>query len=148
MRLSADSAPTAQAGRIVFFEHDLFHSGAPLRHGDRDPPREKGQKYVVRTDVMFKTPSYMATSAAPTPVPAVGTAAGAGDGASGDDVSIARMLRRLGLGHLEGTLDECGLLTSIEAFRTPGVVIVRAVLLDLEIGEPEVQQIVSAAFAS
>jgi prolyl 4-hydroxylase len=37
---------TPQTARVVIFEHDLFHSGAPLLWGT---------KYVLRTDVMFET---------------------------------------------------------------------------------------------
>jgi len=33
-----------KAGRVVLFEHGLFHSGAPLG---------KGTKYIMRTDVLF-----------------------------------------------------------------------------------------------
>lgn len=35
---------TAESGKAVIFEHDLYHSGAPLT---------SGTKYVLRTDVMF-----------------------------------------------------------------------------------------------
>jgi hypothetical protein len=31
-------------GRVCLFEHDLFHSGAPLHYGT---------KYVMRTDILF-----------------------------------------------------------------------------------------------
>jgi hypothetical protein len=34
-----------KAGNVVVFEHDLFHSGAPLI---------KGTKYIMRTDVLFQ----------------------------------------------------------------------------------------------
>jgi hypothetical protein len=34
----------AETGKVVIFEHDLYHSGAPLI---------SGTKYVLRTDVMF-----------------------------------------------------------------------------------------------
>ena len=33
-----------RAGRVVLFEHDLFHSGAPL---------VRGTKYIMRTDILF-----------------------------------------------------------------------------------------------
>ena len=35
---------TPQTGRVVLFEHDLFHSGLPLK---------RGTKFVMRTDVLF-----------------------------------------------------------------------------------------------
>jgi hypothetical protein len=35
---------TPATGKVVIFEHDLFHSGAPL---------EWGTKYVLRTDILF-----------------------------------------------------------------------------------------------
>jgi hypothetical protein len=38
------SKVTPESGRVVIFEHDLFHSGAPLL---------SGTKYVLRTDVLF-----------------------------------------------------------------------------------------------
>jgi len=34
-----------KVGRIVLFEHDLFHAGAPLN---------RGTKYVMRTDILFE----------------------------------------------------------------------------------------------
>ena len=33
-----------KTGRVVLFEHDLFHSGAPL---------SRGTKYIMRTDILF-----------------------------------------------------------------------------------------------
>lgn len=33
-----------KTGRVVAFEHDLFHSGAPL---------DRGTKYIMRTDILF-----------------------------------------------------------------------------------------------
>ena len=36
---------TPKVGRVVVFEHDLFHSGAPL---------QKGTKFIMRTDVLFE----------------------------------------------------------------------------------------------
>jgi 2OG-Fe(II) oxygenase superfamily len=41
---SKETVITPQTGRLVMFEHDLYHAGAPLTWGT---------KYVLRTDILF-----------------------------------------------------------------------------------------------
>jgi hypothetical protein len=35
-----------ETGKALFFEHDVRHQGAPV---------ERGRRYVLRTDVMYRT---------------------------------------------------------------------------------------------
>lgn len=55
-------AVVPKAGRVVLFEHGLYHAGAPLKNGEgglegndenngNDPIPQR--KYIIRTDVMF-----------------------------------------------------------------------------------------------
>ncbi|KAG5175457.1 hypothetical protein JKP88DRAFT_338462 [Tribonema minus] len=58
-------AVVPRAGRVVLFEHALYHSGSPLQH-QKDPSEEgrgeggggqggmRGRKFVLRTDVLFR----------------------------------------------------------------------------------------------
>jgi hypothetical protein len=107
-----------KAGRVVLFEHGLYHCGSPLSS-------TCGSKYVMRTDVMFQ---IKVDKSAP----------------SGN---IADLLRDLHLDHMRDTLDECGLLVSFDAFRLPGREAVKEILSDLGIDIVDIQTLTEAAFA-
>lgn len=122
---------TPKTGSVVIFEHDLYHSGAPLT---------RGTKYVMRTDIMFD---------------ATKVGVDAGDGCRrrqndageigefelvgvGDDETIATpkaivdLVESAGLSAPEKKyLNEMGVLhITPEAFLAPGVAVMRMLLAD------------------
>jgi hypothetical protein len=135
-----------RAGRVVLFEHELFHSGSRLAPGDM------GAKFVVRTDVMFV--------AEPEPVPSDGSlapAAGAmvasvskhsdkADNLLDQLLSVSELLSHLELGHLHDKFRELGFLVSLEAFRCSGRNAATEMLLDLGISDSDVYRFIEAAF--
>ena len=130
------SVPPA-AGRVVIFEHGLFHSGAVV---------ESGIKFVMRTDVLFDQ-----IEAGPTAVPTKRTVA----------ASVESLLESLQLSHLRSTLDDvrltlsfetrpqkAGLLVSLEALVFPGRPMVEEMLRDIDLADADVTALADAAFAA
>jgi hypothetical protein len=61
-----------RCGRVVLFEHALWHSGRPLNPmtapSTAEPPLGHGYKYVMRTDVMFQVLEVPSEKSSPQPV--------------------------------------------------------------------------------
>eukprot|EP00980_Cylindrotheca_fusiformis_P015874 scaffold4637_cov128-Cylindrotheca_fusiformis.AAC.45 len=128
------SKVTPMSGKVVIFEHDLFHSGAPL---------VSGTKYVLRTDVLFagaedevsdKTKETCTDDAAE----------GASNGILVSDLCTDHLkvpdqvLDKLdGMGMLEMTL---------ESFLVPGTPMLKAMLLEEISDELLVDRILKKAF--
>ena len=94
-------------GRVVLFEHDLWHSGAPVT---------AGTKLVLRTDVLFD-------AAAPKPPPAPAQPRDRAQGVRGLADAVAP--------DLADALDAIGLLDcGVEALLAPGRAAYAAMLAD------------------
>ena len=136
-----------EAGKVVLFEHDLFHSSAPLIFGT---------KYVLRTDVLFELdPNDGGRGRG-----GVGAPRGGPDDPEGgrrrgspenDDAAtpprtVLDACRRLSLTEaaIRG-LDEMGLLDlTLDSLLAPGVCAVREVLRDV-LDEPSAESLIRAA---
>jgi len=140
-------AVTPRAGRVVLFEHQLYHTGSRLAPGCA------GAKYVMRTDVMFAAEG--AAGAAGPGGSAGGHCPGDGGGVAASvledvELSVAVTLRRVaGLSpDTIDLLDKVALIMSLRAFRMPGRACVREMVADAlgEEREAEVALIVEAVF--
>ena len=127
------TAVTPAVGRVMLFEHALYHSGAPLADIG-------GHKYVLRTDVMFnqnKVPGYVETPVHCQPAPQVDTLVALLDKLElKSPAQVGEALKGLGL--LECTL---------KSFRGPGRGTVAAMLLEYEIDTEDIDLLCDAAFA-
>lgn len=114
-----------KAGNVVVFEHDLFHSGAPL---------VRGTKYIMRTDILF---SELASG-------------GDGGAICRDDDKEEEQQEQKKEGHvsismlvsdicekLEFSSDQCSILqdmdlyeSTCEAFLAPGITVIKSMLVD------------------
>mmetsp|Transcript_17554 Transcript_17554/g.51202 ORF Transcript_17554/g.51202 Transcript_17554/m.51202 type:complete len:398 (-) Transcript_17554:464-1657(-) len=101
------------AGKVVIFEHDLFHSGAPLCWGT---------KYVMRTDILFRDRGEETSE----------KMISAKNRCVEQDTpcSITDMCKRLQLSEEETQiLDDIGLLeVTVESFLSPGITALKAML--------------------
>lgn len=128
-----------RAGRVVVFEHELFHCGSPLVPISDNRSKYAGSKYVMRTDVMFNIAKVM-------------EGGGVRSKDEGTDFSsVSEMLDKVGLSHLNSALSEQGLLGTMEAFRAAGEVAIDAILTetmleDTAIDVEHIKLIVEAAF--
>ena len=140
---SEDAVPvTPRAGRVVLFEHALYHTGAPLHASSR------GSKFVMRTDVMFATTPERKKVGGSDDVAAMALdPAGAPEDV---EASVAVVLRRVvGLGaDVIGLLDDAALIMSLGAFRLPGRTCMREMVGDClgEGREVDAALVVEAAF--
>ena len=137
-----------EAGKAVLFEHDLFHSSAPLIFGT---------KYVLRTDVLFELDKRIDGGRGGGGIG--GPRGGPGDREggrrrgspeNGDAATPRRTVldacRRLSLTEaaIRG-LDEMGLLDlTLDSLLAPGVCAVREVLRDV-LDEPSAESLIRAA---
>ena len=109
-------------GRVVLFEHDLWHSGAPVT---------AGTKLVLRTDVLFD-------AAAPKPPPAPAQSRDRAKGVRGLADAVAP--------DLADALDAIGLLDcGVEALLAPGRAAYAAMLADAP--DAQVEKLWAAAVA-
>ena len=130
---SSPAAVAPRVGRVVLFEHGLFHSGQEV---------VAGVKYVLRTDVLFEARDPPAAAeAAPTapppppPPPAVGDVAG--------------LLASLGLGRCRGAVECLGLEgASLDALLAPGRAATAAMLAELDVADDDVGALLDAAEAA
>jgi len=110
---------TPASGKVVVFEHDLFHSSVPLTFG---------AKYVLRTDILFQVNDDDAD---------VGVDIPRGKHCNNDPENVAdtllEMCHQLSLGdEIRNALDEIGLLDlTLDALFAPGVMAVRQMLNDV-----------------
>lgn len=160
----APSAIRPRAGRVVLFEHELYHSGAPVK-ATRRPVTSHGRtgsKYVLRTEIMYDAETVERSN----------YSSNTSDGNSNVCTTVAQVLRKLELAtreaenlhvavhenpsvdtptaklfqEIESLLESAGLLTSLIAFRAPGRIAVMAILEDLGVPEPHLGDLVNAAF--
>ncbi|KAL3944368.1 MAG: hypothetical protein SGBAC_001572 [Bacillariaceae sp.] len=114
---------TPTAGTVVIFEHDLYHSGAPLY---------EGTKYVLRTDVVFSKKDGDSNII------------GSEEKSTSDNedessrVLVSGLCDDLGLSQqMQDKLDEMEMLEmTIESFLAPGIIILTAMLQE-ELGDSE-----------
>ena len=136
-----------EAGKVVLFEHELFHSSAPL---------VSGTKYVLRTDVLFEIdPNYGGWGRGGVAGPRGGPddreggrrrGSKANDDAATPPRTLLDACRRLSLTEaaMRG-LDEMGLLDmTLDSLLAPGVCAVREVLRDV-LDEPYAESLIRAA---
>jgi hypothetical protein len=110
---------TPSAGSVVIFEHDLFHSGAPLLWGT---------KYVLRTDILFaldETNEACPQSASDPSAEEVGRPSETSD-------LVSDLCTELSLSSEEqAVLEEMGLLEiTIDSFLAPGITMLKMMLQD------------------
>ena len=117
---------TPAAGRIVLFEHGLFHCGGRVT---------AGEKYVLRTDVMFSAAAPAPLPPPPPPPPS-------------PPQSVADLVAALGLGDdASAPLGALGLLDgSVDALRGAGRAALDAMLADSELDASALARFLDAAF--
>jgi hypothetical protein len=111
---------TPSAGSVVIFEHDLFHSGAPLLWGT---------KYVLRTDVLFASTDE--TNEACPQSASDPLAEEAGRPSETSDL-VSDLCTELSLSSEEqAVLEDMGVLEStIDSFLAPGITMLKMMLQD------------------
>ena len=127
---------TPRLGDVVIFEHDLFHSGAPLTNGT---------KFVMRTDVMFHANKVGLDSAAECRRRKL-SEEDSGESAYATSGTIVDFADSIGLDEAERKyLDSLGLLNATaDAFLAPGIVALKNMLSD-GIKEEKVEQMLALA---
>ena len=128
---------TPRLGDVVIFEHDLFHSGAPLTNGT---------KFVMRTDVMFHAAQVGLDSAAECRRRKLSEEDDSEESAYATSGTIADFADSIGLDEAEKKyLDSLGLLNATaDAFLAPGIVALKNMLSD-GIKEEKVEQMLALA---
>jgi len=118
---------TPRMGSVVIFEHDLYHSGAPLG---------AGTKFVMRTDVMFSANEVGLDSAAECRRRKL-SGVDSKDSAEATSGTIAAFADSVGLDDKEREyLDAMGLLNvTADAFLAPGLAALKVMLSDGMSGE-------------
>ena len=106
---------TPSTGAVVVFEHDLFHSSAPLKFGT---------KYILRTDILFQLDQNG------------GVELPRGDSrerSSESPATLIEVCQQLSISDdAQKALDEIGLIDlSIEALFNPGEIVVKTILNDV-----------------
>lgn len=127
---------TPRRGDVVIFEHDLYHSGAPLN---------TGTKFVMRTDIMFSSKEVGVDSAAECRRRKMSDA----DSKEDDEATsgtIATFADSIDLDYEERQyLDSLGLLNvTADAFLAPGLTALKMMLVD-GISNEKVEQLLSLA---
>jgi hypothetical protein len=150
---------TPRAGRVVLFEHELFHAGSLLKHNNAADNAEEstssssfhgnrkyhGSKYVMRTDVMF-TINHETNSSKHGGNGVSKKKALVVENAVVEDLSVTAMLERLDLLHLNDALADFGLLGTLDSFKAAGEVAVKAMLEETEASPAEISLILGTAF--
>jgi hypothetical protein len=130
---------TPRLGDVVIFEHDLYHSGAPLTNGT---------KFVMRTDVMFNATQVGLDSAAECRRRRkLSEGDDSEESAYATSGTIADFADSIGLDEAERKyLDSLGLLNvTADAFLAPGIVALKNMLSDGFTKEEKVEQILKSA---
>ena len=127
---------TPRRGDVVIFEHDLYHSGAPLNHGT---------KFVMRTDIMFSSNEAGIDSAAECRRRKLSDSDSKGNDEATNG-TITFFADPIGLGDEERQyLDSMGLLNvTADAFLAPGLTALKVMLVD-GISNEKVEQLLSLA---
>lgn len=113
-----------EVGRIVLFEHDLFHSGAPL---------EWGTKFIMRTDVLF---DEVISYEVPGEDEQVGIDGGSSEAKTNQNETASTLVSDIcnELRLSDGTLcilEEMDLLhITCESFISPGITLLKSMLVD------------------
>ncbi|KAL7531601.1 hypothetical protein ACHAWF_003841 [Thalassiosira exigua] len=128
-RIDTATKITPVTGRVVLFEHDLYHSSAPPK---------LGTKYVLRTDVLFEVD--IGGSGADKP------RGNAETNPDGQAFTLLELCRQLRLPEEDKVaLDEIGLLDlTLESLFAPGLSAVRQMLHD-SMGGQSAEQLLKAA---
>jgi hypothetical protein len=127
---------TPRAGTVVIFEHDLFHSGAPLLWGT---------KYVLRTDILFavqdETPIVLMDQIGPTNVDEEQHET------KTNPLLVLDLCNQLEFSNSErGILKDMDMLEmSIESFLSPGITILKMMLQDSLLEDGSVDRLVHTA---
>lgn len=118
-----------KTGRMVIFEHDLFHSGALL---------DWGTKYVLRTDVLFAVAEASVRSDNEDTEPLTRS------------ITVADLCLRLGLSPEDTkVLDDCDLLeNTAESFLSAGITLLKNMLVDGGISTANVNRLVQEAVST
>jgi hypothetical protein len=114
---------TPAAGSVVIFEHDLFHSGAPLLFGT---------KYVLRTDILFAAVDGETNKGGACPQSALDPSAEEVGRSSETSDLVSDLCTELSLSSEEQVvLEEMGLLEmTIDSFLAPGITMLKMMLQD------------------
>jgi len=121
-----------QLGRVVVFEHDLYHSGARLDHS----LGPSGPKFVMRTDIMFSTESNFISN----------TTTKEGLRHATKITTVGELLEELALAHWREDLEAFGVCGNLDAFCSMGRPLACALLSDVGMGEEEIERFVSGAY--
>jgi hypothetical protein len=151
---SNETKVTPQRGKVVIFEHDLFHSGARLM---------LGTKYVLRTDILFAAANVGEEQYANDGSPHLGETFPTTTTSDTEEGPTKRMLMSdlilslcnninnneltIQISETEKEiLDDMGLLhITLDAFLSPGITLLKAMLEDGGIGKSTVDQLVDFA---
>ncbi|CAB9498344.1 P4Hc [Seminavis robusta] len=113
---------TPQTGRLVLFEHDLYHAGAPLQWGT---------KHVLRTDIVFEDDD---SDDAPDTPPQ--------DGTPPPKPLLVHDFCQEWTDQNRAVLDDLGVLHgTLESFLVPGVGLLTQLLLEGGIPRPQIDQL-------
>ena len=128
---------TPRRGDVVVFEHDLYHSGAPLNNGT---------KFVMRTDIMFSSNEVGLDSSAECRRRKLSDAVDSKENDEATSGTIATFADSIDLGDEERQyLDSMGLLNvTANAFLAPGLTALKIMLVD-GISNEKVDQLLSLA---
>jgi hypothetical protein len=131
---------TPKVGRVVLFEHDLFHSGSPL---------QRGTKYIMRTDVLFQEQHNEHTH---TNIPVSNNANTTTNSSSSDDDLqqldlVSDLCKKINMAPNEIQIisDMDLLFISIDAFISPGVTSLRMMLIDAGLNHDVVATLIQHA---
>eukprot|EP00978_Attheya_sp_CCMP212_P011158 scaffold27342_cov45-Attheya_sp.AAC.2 len=136
---------TPRAGTVVIFEHDLFHSGAPLLWGT---------KYVLRTDILFAVqdePIIVPMDKIGPPDVDVPLNNGHRDEehheTKANPLLVSDLCDQLELSNTEkGILEDMDMLEmTIESFLSPGITMLKMMLQDSLLQETSVDRLVHTA---
>lgn len=115
---------TPKVGRVVLFEHDLFHSGSPL---------QTGTKYIMRTDVLFQEQHNEHTH---TNIPLSNNANTLTNSIRSDDLQqldlVSDLCKKINMtpNEIQIISDMDLLFISIDAFISPGLTSLQMMLID------------------
>eukprot|EP00557_Chaetoceros_sp_GSL56_P011165 CAMPEP_0176481466 /NCGR_PEP_ID=MMETSP0200_2-20121128/2840_1 /TAXON_ID=947934 /ORGANISM="Chaetoceros sp., Strain GSL56" /LENGTH=471 /DNA_ID=CAMNT_0017877683 /DNA_START=1154 /DNA_END=2569 /DNA_ORIENTATION=+ len=112
-----------KAGSVVVFEHDLFHSGAPLT---------RGTKYIMRTDILFSELAVDQEEARMQGIENINTKIDDKENGCSKLLLVSDICEKLDL-----SKDVCSILNDMdlygntcEAFLAPGITVVKSMLVD------------------
>jgi len=126
---------TPLTGKVVVFEHDLFHSSVPLKFGT---------KYVLRTDVLFELDNAQTNGGVDKPRGSIhNKIEGPEDNVADTLLEVCQQLMLTD--EAMSALDEIGLLDlTLDSLFAPGVSAVRQMMKDV-LDEQLAEQLVNAA---